>query len=400
MKKDSNILKFKKTLKDHVMKLLIKILISILYLFSYNHYSIATTNILNGTARVSSQNSNINDEIIPGRVDNYKIIDSIWTIDCRPDSVQLFWVGPESDSAINCKIQRWEIIDSSHINASIADIDTNNWHSIPDFLTYNPLTGNLTDQNFYGISYGDVSGNWQPSKTISLAKKSNDICSKLITRRLFDRIDNQVILTLGVNDVSDIISLEFILSYPSDCLKFFKIKKTENSKHFSLVRNIRDNFILISLAGCSPMNEGGDVLEIVFEIIERDHGFERSDPIMIRKFSLNEVSSNNLDIEILLNEKNGKLPVKFNLFNNYPNPFNTETKIKYQLPEQAKVKMEIFNLLGQRVRVLFDGRKEPGAYQVAWDGKDESNQLVPSGVYFVNFQANEFKTTRKLILMK
>lgn len=159
MKKDSNILKFKKTLKDHVMKLLIKILISILYLFSYNHYSIATTNILNGTARVSSQNSNINDEIIPGRVDNYKIIDSIWTIDCRPDSVQLFWVGPESDSAINCKIQRWEIIDSSHINASIADIDTNNWHSIPDFLTYNPLTGNLTDQNFYGISYGDVSGN-------------------------------------------------------------------------------------------------------------------------------------------------------------------------------------------------------------------------------------------------
>jgi hypothetical protein len=95
-----------------------------------------------------------------------------------------------------------------------------------------------------------------------------------------------------------------------------------------------------------------------------------------------------------------KLPAEFSLSNNYPNPFNPETKIGYFIPKACQVKLEVFNILGQRVRTLIDEAQTAGKKEVTWDGRDESGNEVASGVYFYKLQAGDFAQTKKMVLMK
>jgi hypothetical protein len=93
-------------------------------------------------------------------------------------------------------------------------------------------------------------------------------------------------------------------------------------------------------------------------------------------------------------------PMKFELFQNYPNPFNFGTLIKYALPEESEVKIVIYNLLGQKVRVLVEDLQEPGYYTISWDGKNEQGSTVGSGIYFYRIQAGSFCKTAKMSLLK
>jgi len=92
-------------------------------------------------------------------------------------------------------------------------------------------------------------------------------------------------------------------------------------------------------------------------------------------------------------------PASFAL-ENYPNPFNPATEIRYQLPEAAEVQIVVYNLLGQKVQTLVNGRQQAGAYTVRWEGVNEQNQAVPSGMYFLRMKAGKFVADRKLMLLK
>ncbi len=94
------------------------------------------------------------------------------------------------------------------------------------------------------------------------------------------------------------------------------------------------------------------------------------------------------------------LPKQFFLAQNYPNPFNPTTVISYGLPKNADVKIDVFNLLGQRVLTLVDGRQQAGFKSVIWDGKDGAGNAVASGVYFYKIDAGSFKDSRKMIMLK
>jgi hypothetical protein len=94
------------------------------------------------------------------------------------------------------------------------------------------------------------------------------------------------------------------------------------------------------------------------------------------------------------------LPEKFELFQNYPNPFNFGTLIRYALPEESEVKIVIYNLLGQKVRVLVEDIQTPGYYTVSWDGKNNKGEIVGSGIYFYRIQAGSFTKTAKMSLLK
>jgi len=82
------------------------------------------------------------------------------------------------------------------------------------------------------------------------------------------------------------------------------------------------------------------------------------------------------------NDLANALPADFELSQNYPNPFNPETRIKYSLAQPGDVTLEIFNLLGQKVKALVKEKQAAGNYTVSWQGNDEFNNEVTSGVYF------------------
>jgi len=91
--------------------------------------------------------------------------------------------------------------------------------------------------------------------------------------------------------------------------------------------------------------------------------------------------------------------IENNLFlDNYPNPFNDSTTIEYLLRESARVRISIFNVLGERVKLLTDSFQTPGTYRVNWSGDNESGRTVSSGVYFYVIQINNTVTARKSVL--
>ena len=94
------------------------------------------------------------------------------------------------------------------------------------------------------------------------------------------------------------------------------------------------------------------------------------------------------------------LPQKFALLPNYPNPFNPETTIAYQLPESAEVRLAIFNTRGALVRTLVNTTQAAGTYTVRWNGRNDSGAPAPSGVYFYRMTAGEFSALERMVLLK
>jgi hypothetical protein len=94
-------------------------------------------------------------------------------------------------------------------------------------------------------------------------------------------------------------------------------------------------------------------------------------------------------------ENNPVLPQGFSLLQNYPNPFNTSTTIEFTLPEAADVQLSVYNILGQKTIVIFEGIKPAGAHSMKWNAGD-----LPSGVYFARLGAREFTQSIKMILLK
>ncbi|RMG63591.1 MAG: CHRD domain-containing protein [Calditrichaeota bacterium] len=94
------------------------------------------------------------------------------------------------------------------------------------------------------------------------------------------------------------------------------------------------------------------------------------------------------------------IPDAFALYANYPNPFNPTTTIRYDLKESVDVKLEIYNVLGEKVRTLVNAREAAGRKSVVWDGRNDRGQVVSSGIYIYRLQAGDFVQSRKMMLLK
>jgi len=94
------------------------------------------------------------------------------------------------------------------------------------------------------------------------------------------------------------------------------------------------------------------------------------------------------------------IPRVYALNQNYPNPFNPSTVISYSIPEKAHVRIEVFNILGQRVALLVDAELPAGDHAAAWNGHNSQGASVGSGVYFVKMQAGAFSQVKKMLLAR
>ncbi|NOZ62566.1 MAG: T9SS type A sorting domain-containing protein [Calditrichaeota bacterium] len=112
----------------------------------------------------------------------------------------------------------------------------------------------------------------------------------------------------------------------------------------------------------------------------------------VEKVDLNSVTG----IAVVKNQ----MPDEFRLQPNYPNPFNSGTAIRYQIPTLSETQLQIFNSTGQLIRTLVSQKQKPGAHTIYWDGKDDSGNEAATGIYMCRMRAGQFAKTIKLILMK
>ena len=101
-----------------------------------------------------------------------------------------------------------------------------------------------------------------------------------------------------------------------------------------------------------------------------------------------------------IDRTDGVSPNRFQLRQNYPNPFNPATTIEFQIPVQTRVKITVFNLLGQQISVLADNNYAPGKHQLIWDARTDAGNPVASGFYFLQMKAKGFVQFRRMLLVR
>jgi hypothetical protein len=97
---------------------------------------------------------------------------------------------------------------------------------------------------------------------------------------------------------------------------------------------------------------------------------------------------------------NESAPIAYALHQNYPNPFNPTTTIQYSLKELHNTSLVIYNLLGQKVRILVHKQEGPGIHSVQWDGKNDNGEQVSSGVYFYKLKSGTFVESKRMLLLE
>jgi len=145
--------------------------------------------------------------------------------------------------------------------------------------------------------------------------------------------------------------------------------------------------------------EPGTYLNVFFDrtgsplnMITDSSGYETAEPFTLDGMILVDPTSGMDD--------NFRVPLNFELRNNYPNPFNASTTIDFTIAEPAYVTLDVYDILGNRVCRLYDSYAAPGEYSVIWDGRSGNNQPSASGIYFYRLSYGNDTVTRKMNLIK
>ncbi|MHB1687444.1 MAG: FlgD immunoglobulin-like domain containing protein [Ignavibacteriaceae bacterium] len=156
-----------------------------------------------------------------------------------------------------------------------------------------------------------------------------------------------------------------------------------------MAHNYVNGKLIIAMTGTKPLNDG-NFATISLKLNSSETKLDISGSV---KFNdVLSASLSNLTVK--------EIPSQFGLSQNYPNPFNPTTTIKYQIAQDTKVVLDIYDMLGQRVRSLVNDVQSAGYYNVTWDGQNSFGQQVASGVYIYRLQAGNFVQTMKMNLLK
>jgi len=103
---------------------------------------------------------------------------------------------------------------------------------------------------------------------------------------------------------------------------------------------------------------------------------------------------------LLSTDQQSLFPEAYTLHQNYPNPFNPTTQIRYDLPENSYVSINIYDLMGKRVKLLVNSKQDAGYRSIHWNATSDLGQPVSAGMYIYTIQAGEFRKTRKMVVLK
>jgi len=148
--------------------------------------------------------------------------------------------------------------------------------------------------------------------------------------------------------------------------------------------------------------------EYEFQLVDKDHPgmlYDMRQTRQIQYTSPKESMVRHFQVAVRrstsgVTSKKPDLAEAYALFQNFPNPFNEETAINYDLPISSKVIIEIYNLSGKRVKTLIDEDKPSGKHTVYWNGRDEQGCAATSGIYLYQLKVNNFVSAKKLVLLK
>jgi hypothetical protein len=206
------------------------------------------------------------------------------------------------------------------------------------------------------------------------------------------------------NNPNLVKSIHFFIPYEPSQLEFVRVEKSRWLQGttwpvFFNGRNV-DHHIDVSLAllgGEATIGGSGEIATVTFRLLQAGN--------LSLAFSLVDLRDNQnnkllAEQDVAQLQSGSVLPQAYGLSQNYPNVFNPETQIAYQLPQAGLVSLKVYNIKGELVRTLVDEYEEVGYHIAVWDGRNTNGEEVASGVYFYRMVSNDFKATKKMILLK
>lgn len=254
---------------------------------------------------------------------------------------------------------------------------------------------------FHGDSYGDIHYEHYPNELKCLIEndKMNN-SQKVIYYNILDNWNNGNFGTYKgfTADFSQQIWEEVIDNVPSDPNEDAILISTclsTNQNDYVLVFRYDNSLQLINKeTGETITNYNCDIQPVSIlqldteELLFFEHSYD-----VFNIYTIDEASVSSEFENILEN-------VDYTSLHNYPNPFNPETTISFNLDEVEKVELEIFNIRGQKVKQLVSIQLPAGKHSIIWDGKDSYDKQVSSGIYMYKLKVGDFQQTKKMILLK
>jgi len=209
-----------------------------------------------------------------------------------------------------------------------------------------------------------------------------------------------LILSLRLKKAHEVKGFGAVLSYNPDVLRFQRVERGDLLKGAPLllvIERAEDGIVFIADAftGRKASRGTGVLARVRFKVVGDLKGSTLA--------RIEEVELVDLDLGRNLVEGTSEVrivPETFMLSQNFPNPFNATTCLEYGLPYDTQVEVEVYNLLGRKVRTLVQGRQKAGFYRVVWDGSDELGRKLASGIYICVMKAGKFIEVRKIVLLK
>ncbi len=272
------------------------------------------------------------------------------------------------------------------------------WRFEPAARSYTPLLSNQTNQDFSAVLLGDIDGSWtQALRGLSGYSKSNPEDAPLVfVDQYWSAERDEVSTTLWFDAEFQALSFQIDLNYAPGQLQL--MEATTSLSGWELMIN-DDEKGRLRVGMFSPGGHTGKVeaVTLKWKVRNRQPGMELSvSHAMVNDYTLSPFT------ETL--EAPQVLPEQFALYQNFPNPFNPATYIRFDVPAQKEgvrpVRLAVYNLLGQLVQVLADEKMAPGSYKIMWNGQDAQGQPVPSGVYFYSLSSGSFSHAKKMLLLK
>jgi hypothetical protein len=161
------------------------------------------------------------------------------------------------------------------------------------------------------------------------------------------------------------------------------------SDYISGVHKIDDTHFKVAVVAPHGINGEDVTISINFDDVANTD-------VTFSNISLNDQTIDNIVVGV----ENDPEITSFKLVGNYPNPFNPSTKIVFEVPTQSNVRIEIYNVLGQKVRTLINGERTPGHYEMLWNATDDSGNKLSSGMYIAVMNAGDYNHSIKMNLVK
>jgi len=259
----------------------------------------------------------------------------------------------------------------------------------PDFK-YNDKDDSRNDIGAFGGPYSYLE--WLNSEASSL----------LIDSLIVNHVDT-ISFSLTGEFIKGIAGADISLTYDSEIVQFLDAHLTSLTNTFALTksRNGNNSLQLLMNSPIGIKEESGDVLTLKFSTFSHNTVISR---LKFQNVNLIDELNNtrrikNLQdgvIKIVTDINNiDRIPKSFNISQNYPNPFNPSTKINYSIPEKVFVELNIYDILGRKIKNLVNEEQSPGNYNIGFDAVG-----LASGIYFYRIRAGNFLRTRKMILLR